>query len=729
MEASGKHYSSGGRVYAAGLDNAVTGCRNGQAAPCTAACPYGLDVRALVQKIRRESFRGACNLLEEQLLFPRTLCAICGAPCRAACPLGADAVMLPELEQAVFAANEGRKPTRFHIPPKQEKIAVVGAGLCGLSCAYTLAAQGYSVWLFDRRAQIGGSLHELLPAERFLPELTGRTDLPGVQFMLEHSVFDARELAEFDCVLLALGAEGSALNWETDPRPEKFFVAGEMLGEGKTAAVSSGRQIAAVMDAWLKTGSRPVRAAHPEGANTAPTLTQWFASFRKEEAVERAGSCRLCDCRGCMDDCTLLRHYKKTPQKIVSDVKVTLNPVDGLMARTATRLICSCSDCGMCRDHCPESIDIGELLMEARTVMNREGSIPPAFHDFWMRDMAFSCGEAAYYRPARNGEIFFPGCQLGASSPDYVLQAYALLEKRSPGTGILLGCCGVPAKWAGERKQFEQRLGELRDLWAAAGRPRFITACPTCRKTLREALPEIETISLYVRLAENGLAAVGEPVETAAVFHPCSSRNDAEEQESVCALLRAGGIRPVELEDPADRDGCCGYGGHIYPAGAEVFRKTVEQRTASSELPYVTYCVNCRDVFAAKGKNCRHILDVLTGMDHRSEVLPSLQQRRRNRVHLKAALSGVKETEENSMDMIVSEKLRRKLDEMLIIDDDLKSVIGYCERTGKYLQTTDGDCIGHLKQGCVTYWAVWREADDQVVLVNAYSHRMVIEGE
>lgn len=732
MDGKGKYYHSGGRVYASGLDRTLTRCRNGAPPPCASACPYGLDVRAVIEKLRRGSFRGAYHLLEEQLIFPRTLCAICGAPCREACEkeLDSAAVPLPELEQTVFAVCGAQRPARFRIPQKPEQVAVIGAGLCGLSCACTLAAQGYTVHVFDRRKHLGGSLHELLPAEEFLPELTARTDLGNVRITLGREIKALGELEEYDCVLLATGADGAGLDRSGCKHPEKFFPAGEAAGLPKTQAVNSGRRAAAAIDAWLKTGSRPSPVdlggcAQPER----PLLRA--QPMRKEDAIAQVGRCRLCDCRACLESCTLLEHYKKTPQKLVSDIKVTLNPVDGLMARTATRVISSCSDCGLCREVCPEGIDLGQLLMQARTLMNREGGLPPAFHDFWMRDMAFSCGErAAFFRPAENGDLFFPGCQLGASSPDYVERTYELLQKLRPGTGILLGCCGVPAKWAGETAQFDQRLDQLRRIWLAGGKPRFITACPTCRKTLRQALPEIEVVSLYALLAELGLPETGcAPAGPAAIFHPCSSRDDPREQESVRRLLEQKGFQSAELSDPADRDGCCGYGGHIYPAGPQVFQNTVQRRAKASALPYITYCINCRDVLTAQGKDCRHILDVLTGMDHRSAPLSSLQQRRTNRIRLKAALSGQPEQEGPDMELVVSAELRRKLDKLQILDEDIVEVIRRCERTGRYLENADGDRVGHLRQGCVTCWAVWRMEGGRPQLINSYSHRMTIEGE
>ena len=81
------------------------------------------------------------------------------------------------------------------------------------------------------------------------------------------------------------------------------------------------------------------------------------------------------------------------------------------------------------------------------------------------------------------------------------------------------------------------------------------------------------------------------------------------------------------------------------------------------------------------------------------------------------------------MNLVISDELRQKLNEMLILDEDLEAVVEHSERNSQYLKKANGDCIGHLRQGCVTYWAVWRREGDTVHLLNAYSHRMVIEGE
>ncbi len=58
--------------------------------------------------------------------------------------------------------------------------------------------------------------------------------------------------------------------------------------------------------------------------------------------------------------------------------------------------------------------------------------------------------------------LFFPGCQLAASAPDNVERAYRYLAERlSGGVGLMLGCCGAPAAWAGRQELFEARAGRV----------------------------------------------------------------------------------------------------------------------------------------------------------------------------------------------------------------------------------------------------------------------------
>ena len=81
------------------------------------------------------------------------------------------------------------------------------------------------------------------------------------------------------------------------------------------------------------------------------------------------------------------------------------------------------------------------------------------------------------------------------------------------------------------------------------------------------------------------------------------------------------------------------------------------------------------------------------------------------------------------MKLIISDELRQRLDRMLILDEDVEAVIRRCAGEQRFIKTEDGRCIGHLKQGTLTYWAVWRCVEDAYQVLNVYSHRMSIEGE
>ncbi len=62
--------------------------------------------------------------------------------------------------------------------------------------------------------------------------------------------------------------------------------------------------------------------------------------------------------------------------------------------------------------------------------------------------------------------VFFPGCQLSASSPENVKRTYSYLtEKLEGGVGLMLRCCGAPADWAGRTEEFSEVMSEFEARW------------------------------------------------------------------------------------------------------------------------------------------------------------------------------------------------------------------------------------------------------------------------
>jgi Fe-S oxidoreductase len=118
-----------------------------------------------------------------------------------------------------------------------------------------------------------------------------------------------------------------------------------------------------------------------------------------------------------------------------------------------------------------------------------------------------------------------------------------LLSKR-PDTGLILRCCGVPAEWAGNEEMHGAVIDDLRRDWEQLGRPALILACPSCRKHLKEYLPEIETVTLYEVLDQwGGQWKLVQQGEAYSVFDPCSARHIEPLRQSVRNLAEQAGRR------------------------------------------------------------------------------------------------------------------------------------------------------------------------------------------
>jgi len=160
---------------------------------------------------------------------------------------------------------------------------------------------------------------------------------------------------------------------------------------------------------------------------------------------------------------------------------------EGLFERVGTRMIASCSVCGLCGAVCPEKINVEKILIESKRRLFESGHFPPPFHDFYIRDMINAIGEAYIAKAAPGYDkaryMFFPGCQVTASGTEHVERAYKYMLGKDPDTALMLGCCGVPALWAGNYELMQKIHAQLKDEWERLGRPTIVSACPSCLKT------------------------------------------------------------------------------------------------------------------------------------------------------------------------------------------------------------------------------------------------------
>ena len=545
-----------------------------------------------------------------------------------------------------------------------------------------------------------------------------------------------------------------------------MFMGGGLLGRNCCEAIADGLEAVHAIERYLKVGrmDAPMRQRGTRlRMNTrriealSSVLPADGTGYAKDEAVNEARRCLKCACDACVRHCDLMRHAKKTPVKVADDVEATIHPGtlagDGTIAK---RFMASCNHCGLCRTVCPLDIDMGEFLLASHRIMAQKGAMPWAFHDFWLKDMAFSNSdrvrlvkpppEQADQKKGTSRYLFFPGCRLGGSDPRYVIGAYERLLALYPDTALMTGCCGAPAHWAGEEKQHGDILADIRKQWVALGKPQMVFACPTCSQLIRRHLPDIPGQFLYPLLQERDEKSIADTVENrqaapVCVFDPCASREEPELQQTIRDLVGAAGfdIKPLPMEK--DLAQCCSWGGQISIASPGYAREIARSRISQRPHPYVAYCINCRDIFARVGKPVYHILDILFNINGPDRRPPTLTEQQNNRALLKRqALKkfwgeepDAKAEERNAgVNLHIPETVKADLSRKRILESDMQAVVTFCETTGKKILDPDTNLyIGHLKIGHMTFWVEYRirgRAGNPLTyeLVNGYGHRMEI---
>ncbi|HTY98896.1 MAG TPA: (Fe-S)-binding protein, partial [Rhodocyclaceae bacterium] len=457
--------------------------------------------------------------------------------------------------------------------------------------------------------------------------------------------------------------------------------------------------------------------------------------YTTAEAQAEAARCFPCHCLECVQVCPYLEHYGAYPKRYIREIYNNETIVMGV--RKSNRMIDSCTLCGLCAAVCPEQLGMGEVCLSARQGMVEKGRMPVSHHDFALRDLAFSRSDAftlARHQPGFEASalLFYPGCQLAASSPDHVARIYAHLCERVPGgVGLMLGCCGAPAHWSARDDLFAETRAQFRADWERLGKPPVVTACSSCFRMFSDHQPDVPVESLWWLLERVGPPAGATlPARTLAIHDPCTTRQNTAIHASVRRLAADRGVTTVEL-DGAGLTTCCGFGGLAEFANREVADKIVDRRIGQNDADYLTYCAMCRDNFARRGKRAVHILDLLyPGDDPAARRDPGFSARQENRGRLKRRL--LRELWGESMnepavdvELVIAPEVQADIEKKLILLDDIRQTVRHAETSGeKLIDRRSGRSIACHRPVRVTYWVEYTMADGRCVVHRAYSHRM-----
>jgi Fe-S oxidoreductase len=510
-----------------------------------------------MERVRKGRWTLAYKLLRNAVVFPAVVCEICPAPCEAACQraeVGDAPLNFRGLEAASIRYAKNRTPESYRIPRKEERVAVLGAGLAGLSCALNLAQKRYGVTVFERAGAPGGRLaaHPLI--DRFREDFALQFSNLEVSYAYDTEIKSLDELSDYDAIYVATGTGGEDFGlsegWDDvrfSTKNAKVLMGGGCCGRDAMQSIADGALVSKSIEIMLQTGhaasgedAEERRAPHVfdhSGEPSAPrVIPADGVSYTTDEAVQEAERCMMCDCRKCMDACEVLASWSKRPQKIAMEAFLDLQANPPFSDRTLTREAYSCNLCGYCRTICPADIDMGEVFRRSRASRRSLGKYPEAFHDFWMRDMDFVTQQASCAIPPKQkgAYAFFPGCKLGGYTPSRVRASTRFLTERY-GAGVVLDCCGAPAYWAGEEEKHAAHVKTLLDVWERIGNPNFVFACPYCEMMFERFAPEIGRISLYELLADRA----DEDAERSSPRAPGGEVNEAG--LPAFATLRRGG--------------------------------------------------------------------------------------------------------------------------------------------------------------------------------------------
>ena len=190
----------------AGLQNPV---------PCVALCPAGVDIPGYMALVGEGRCADAVRLIRKDNPFPTACAYICEHPCEARCRRNMvdDAINIRGLKR--YAVDHaGVVPQPECAPATGKKVAIIGGGPSGLSCAYYLALMGHGVTVYEEREQLGGMLRYGIPSYR-LPREKLDAEIESILSLgieVHTGVTVGRDVwlekleQEYDCIYIAIGA-------------------------------------------------------------------------------------------------------------------------------------------------------------------------------------------------------------------------------------------------------------------------------------------------------------------------------------------------------------------------------------------------------------------------------------------------------------------------------------------------------------------------------------------
>ena len=188
--------------------------------PCKAACPAHIHVQGYLALAKKGKYKEALSLIRKDCALPSVCGRVCVRFCEQQCSRAQvdEAIAINDVKWFLSEQDDPGDTPEIQ-PAKDRKVAVVGAGPAGLSCAYYLALNGYPVTVFEKEAEPGGVLRYGIPEYR-LPKAILKRDIDyirrcGVDIRCSTALDQDRTLQDlrdrgYDAIFLAVGCSSGA---------------------------------------------------------------------------------------------------------------------------------------------------------------------------------------------------------------------------------------------------------------------------------------------------------------------------------------------------------------------------------------------------------------------------------------------------------------------------------------------------------------------------------------
>ncbi len=288
-------------------------CYDTGTAPCKTACPAHIAVQGYLKKAAQGQYKEALALIKKENPFPAVCGRICNRRCEDACTRGTidEAVAIDEVKK--FIAQQDLDAKTRYIPPIvppttgrlfDEKIAIIGAGPAGLSCAFYLAEKGYKPVVFEKNQKPGGMLRygipsfklekDVIDAEIDVIKAMGVEIRCGIEVGKDISLEELREEG-YKAFYLAIGCQGGRLPGITGETAEGTMSAVDLLKtvsqdesyqiSGKVVVIGGGNVAIDVARTSSRCGAESVQMYCLESRDKMPASVEEIEEA-EEESVE-----------------------------------------------------------------------------------------------------------------------------------------------------------------------------------------------------------------------------------------------------------------------------------------------------------------------------------------------------------------------------------------------------------------------------------------------------------